>query len=278
MDRFATTPAGTLRYRVDGPADAPAVLMSNSLGTTLELWDAQVEEWSRTCRVIRYDTRGHGKSSVGRATAPHRAGAMGTPPSGPPEYTIDDLGRDAVAVLDAAGAKTAHVCGISLGGLTAMWLGVNAPDRVHALIVANTAARVGTAERWTERVAKLRSEGMGAMADLARENWFTERFRREHPDVVQRFHAMVAACPPDGYAGCCAALRDADLRADITGIRARTLVVGGDQDPSTPLAGSEEIQRSIAGARLVVFPCAHLSNVERAEEFSQEGVAFLGAK
>ena len=261
MDQFATTPAGTLRYRVDGPADATALLMSNSLGTTLDLWDAQVEEWSRTYRVIRYDTRGHGKSSV--------------PPG---DYTIDELGRDAIAVLDAAGATTAHVCGISLGGLTAMWLGVNAPDRVNALIVANTAAKVGTAERWTERVAKLRSEGMGAMADLARTNWFTEGFRREHPDVVQRYHTMVASCPPDGYAGCCAALRDADLREDIKRIRARTLVIGGDQDPSTPLSGSEEIQRSIAGAQLVVFPCAHLSNVEKAKEFSHEGAAFLGAR
>ncbi len=266
MDQFATTPAGTLRYRVEGPADAPAVLMSNSLGTTLELWDGQVAEWSRTYRVIRYDTRGHGKSSVGRTL------------SGPPAYTIDDLGRDALAVLDAAGAKTAHVCGISLGGLTAMWLGVNAPDRVNALIVANTAAKVGTAERWTDRVAKLRSEGMVAMADLARTNWFTEGFRRDHPGVVQRYHTMVASCPPDGYAGCCAALRDADLREAIKGIRARTLVVGGDQDPSTPLSGSEEIQRSIAGARLVVFPCAHLSNVEKAEEFTQQGAAFLGAR
>jgi 3-oxoadipate enol-lactonase len=264
MDQFATTPAGTLRYRVDGPADAPAVLMSNSLGTTLELWDGQVEEWSRRYRVIRYDTRGHGKSSVGRTL------------SGPPEYTIDELGRDALAVLDAAGATTAHVCGISLGGLTAMWLGVNAPDRVDALIVANTAAKVGTAERWTERVGKLRGEGMGAMADLARTNWFTEAFRREHPAVVQRYHTMVASCPPDGYAGCCAALRDADLREAIKGIRARTLVIGGDQDPSTPLSGSEEIQRSIAGARLVVFPCAHLSNVERAAEFTEQGGAFLG--
>ena len=261
MDQFVTTPAGSLRYRVDGAAHAPALLLSNSLGTTLELWDAQVEDWSRDYRVIRYDTRGHGRSSV---------------PKG--DYTIDDLGRDALAVLDAAGAQTAHVCGISLGGLTAMWLGVNAPDRVNALIIANTAAKVGTAERWTERVAKLRNEGMTAIADLNMANWFTEGFRREHPEVVRRFHAMVSACPPDGYAGCCAALRDADLREAIKGIRARALVVGGEQDPSTPLAGSEEIQRSIAGARLITFPCAHLSNVERAEEFTARGGEFLGLR
>jgi 3-oxoadipate enol-lactonase/4-carboxymuconolactone decarboxylase len=257
MDQFVSSNGVKLRYRVDGPADGPALLLSNSLGTTLELWDAQVAEWSRHARVIRYDTRGHGGSSV--------------PPG---DYTLDQLGQDALAVLDAAGARTAHVCGISLGGLTAMWLGVNAPNRVSSLIVANTAAKVGTVELWTARIAKVRNEGMTAIADLAMANWFTEGFRREQPDVVARFHAMVAACPPDGYAGCCAALRDADLREAITGIRARTMVIGGDQDPSTPLARSEEIQRSIPGAVLVTFPCAHLSNVELAHEFTWQGGAF----
>jgi 3-oxoadipate enol-lactonase/4-carboxymuconolactone decarboxylase len=264
MDQFANASGVKLRYRVDGPADGPALLLSNSLGTTLELWDAQVAEWARHARVIRYDTRGHGgsASTVGRAL------------SGPPEYTLDQLGHDALAVLDAAGARAAHICGISLGGLTAMWLGVNAPHRVSSLIVANTAAKVGTAERWTDRMAKVRNEGMTAIADMVMGAWFTEGFRKRHPDVIARFHAMVAACPPEGYSACCAALRDADLREAITGIRARTLVIGGDEDPSTPLAGSEEIQRSIPGAVLVTFPCAHLSNVELAEEFTSQGGAF----
>jgi 3-oxoadipate enol-lactonase/4-carboxymuconolactone decarboxylase len=260
MDQYVSTPAGTLRYRVDGAADRPALLLSNSLGTTLELWDPQLEEWSRSWRVIRYDTRGHGGSSV---------------PAG--EYTIDDLGRDALAVLDAAGARDAHVCGISLGGLTAMWLAVNAPERVRSLLVANTAAKVGTAERWTDRMNKLRNEGIGAVADMVIGAWFTEEFRRREPATVERLRAMIASTPADGYLGCCAALRDADLRDDIRGVRARTMVIGGQQDPSTPMAESEEIQRSIAGALLVALPSAHLSNIECADAFTRHGRTFFSS-
>src|SRR5262245_59228507 len=148
MEADVETPAGRLRYRIDGPEDGPAVLLINSLGTTMDLWAQQVASLSRTYKVIRYDTRGHGGSSV--------------PPG---EYTLDDLGHDAVHVLDAAGATTAHVCGISLGGLTAMWLGVHRALRVRGLVIANTAARVGTPESWIDRIAKVKAEGMAAVAD-----------------------------------------------------------------------------------------------------------------
>jgi len=259
MDQFVNTPVGSLRYRVDGAA-GPALLLSNSLGTTLELWDAQVDAWKQKYRVIRYDTRGHGQSSV--------------PPG---DYTLDELGRDAIAVLDAAGAQTADVCGISLGGLTAMWLGVHAADRVSALLIANTAAKVGTAERWTERVSKVRNEGMTAIADMVMTTWFTDDFRRREPSVVARFHRMVAACSPDGYIGCCAALRDADLRDAIRGIRAPTLVVAGELDTSTPMAGAEQIHQAIAGSTFVALPCAHLSNVERAEAFTELANGFFAS-
>lgn len=259
-DNTAMTVGGRLRYRVDGPDDAPALLLSNNLGTTLEMWDPQIAEWSRTYRVIRYDTRGHGGSSA---------------PAG--DYAIDDLGRDALAVLDAAGATTSLVCGISLGGLTALWLGVNAPGRVVALIAANTAARVGTVERWTERIAKVRGEGMTAVADMAMGMWFTQDFRRREPGVVAGFHQMVAACQPEGYVGCCAALRDADLREEVRGIRTPTLVVAGELDTSTPPAGAEDIRSRISGSALITLPSAHLSNVECAREFTQQAGAFLAA-
>jgi 3-oxoadipate enol-lactonase len=260
-DSIVKTSAGSLRYRIDGPANGLAVLLSNSLGTTLELWDGQTKAWSRANRVIRYDTRGHGGSS-GPAS----------------EYTIDDLGRDALAVLDAAGAKTAHVCGLSLGGLVAMWLGVHAADRVNSLIVANTAARVGTVERWTERIEKLRNEGMVAIADMVMTTWFTEDFRRRQPDVVARFHRMVAACPPVGYIGCCAALRDADLREDVRRIRARTLVIAGEFDPTTPVANAEDTRARISGSTMVTLPCAHLSNVECADGFTRHAEEFFGSR
>ncbi len=243
---------GRLHYRVDGPADGSAVLLINSLGTTMDLWSAQAAALSRRYRVIRYDPRGHGASSV--------------PPG---EYTIEDLGRDAVHVLDAAGVETAHVCGISIGGLTAMWLGVNRPQRLRSLVIANTAARVGTLDRWSERIDKVRHDGMEAIADLAIANWFTPAFRDREPGTIARFHQMVASCSPEGYIGCCAALRDADLREAIGGIRVPSLVVAGDQDPSTPLVDAEFIATAIHGSTLLTLNAAHLTNVECADSFSR---------
>jgi 3-oxoadipate enol-lactonase/4-carboxymuconolactone decarboxylase len=253
MEVDVETPSGRLHYRIDGPADAPPVLLINSLGTTMELWAAQVQALARRYKVVRYDVRGHGGSSV--------------PPG---EYTLDDLGDDAVHVLDAAGATAAYVCGISLGGLTAMWLGVYRPSRVRGLVIANTAARVGTPERWIDRIAKVRSEGMGAIANIAIGNWFTSAFREREPAVVERFHRMVGSCSPDGYIGCCAALRDADLRPAIQAIRARSLVIAGDQDPSMPVADAEFIRDAIPGSTLMTLPGAHLTNVECAEMFTAE--------
>ena len=221
-------------------------------------------EWSRTYRVIRYDTRGHGRfggSSI---------------PSG--DYTIDDLGRDALAVLDAAGATTSLVCGISLGGLTAMWLGVNAPDRVTALVAANTAARIGTVVRWTERIAKVRQEGMAAVADMMMGTWFTEDFRRREPNVVAGYQRMLAASPPEGYIGCCAALRDADLREAVRGISAPTLVVAGQFDASTPPVGAQDICDRVPGSTLITLPSGHLSNIECAHEFTREVGVFLAGR
>ena len=257
-EHVATTRDGSLYYRVEGPDDGPAVLLINSLATRLELWDHQAAELTKHARLIRYDARGHGRSSV---------------PSG--EYTLEQLGRDALAVLDAADVSSAAVGGISLGGLTALWLGVHAPERVSALLVANTAARVGTVERWVERAALVRSKGLAAVAELTMGNWFTEEFRTRERATVERFRSMVASCPPDGYVGCCAALREADVREEIAAIRVPTLVVAGTRDPSTPLEQTQMIADRVPGARLVTFDCAHLSNVERASEFTGHAVAAL---
>jgi 3-oxoadipate enol-lactonase/4-carboxymuconolactone decarboxylase len=262
MDGNVNTPAGRLHYRVDGPDDGPPVLLVNALGSTLDLWAAQVDAWAHTFRVIRYDTRGHGASSV---------------PAG--DYTIDDLGSDAVCVLDAVGVESAHVCGISLGGLTAMWMGVHVPMRVRSLVLANTAGRVGTRERWLERAAKVRVHGMTAVADLTIGNWFTPGFRDREPATVARFHQAAASTSPDGYIGCCGALRDADLRRDIRRIRVSTLVVAGDHDPSTSVADAEAIAAAIHGSTLITLSGAHLTNVECAGSFSRHaGMAFQGAE
>ena len=247
-----------LVYEISGPAEAPHVLLSHALGATADLWAPQMAALSRAFRVIRYDTRGHGRSGV---------------PAG--EYTIDRLGLDALAVLDAAGAERAHVCGLSLGGLTAMWLAVRAPQRVGRLVLASTAARIGTVDGWTERVRQVRTIGMGAIADAAMPRWFSEDFRRREPETVARHRAMVAVCSADGYSGACAALRDADLREAIRDIGAPALVISGTADPvTTPGDGAETCAR-IRGARLVTLEAAHLPNVEQSDAFSAAVVEFL---
>jgi 3-oxoadipate enol-lactonase len=247
-----------LAYATSGAAGTPVLLLSHALGARADLWAPQMAAFSSAFRVICYDARGHGRS--------------GTPAG---EYTIDRLGRDALAVLDAAGADRAHVCGLSLGGLTAMWLAVHAPQRVGRLVLASTAARIGTPDRWTERVRQVEAAGMEAIADAAMPRWFTEDFRRREPGTVARHRAMVASCSAVGYSGGCAALRDADLREAIRSIDAPTLVVSGTADPVTPPADGLELCDRIRGARMMTFDAAHLPNVEQATRFSEVVGEFL---
>jgi 3-oxoadipate enol-lactonase len=247
-----------IAYEVTGPGDAPALLFINSIGATRALWDPQVERLGATYRLIRYDARGHGQSS-----APHG------------DYTLAQLGQDAVAVLDAAGVERAHVCGISLGGITAQWLGLHAAGRVRSLTLANTAARIGSIESWGERIALVRKRGMAAVADRAMVTWFTPAFHAREPETIAAFHAMVAGCDPTGYLGCCAALRDADLREEVAGLRAPVLTIAGAQDVATPPAGVAFIHAQVPGSTLVSFDVAHLSNVEAREGFNDALLSFF---
>jgi 3-oxoadipate enol-lactonase len=240
-----------LRYAVDGNPTAPPVLFSNSLGTTCELWTPQLEALSATCRIIRYDTRGHGASDV---------------PDGP--YTIETLGLDAVAVLDAAGVEHAHVCGLSLGGLTAMWLGVHRPDRVRSVILVSTAARIGNTMMWEERIVQVQTSGVGSLADAAMGRWFSQPFRNLHPDVVAIYHRMLSETPASGYAACCAAIRDADLRSTIARISAPTLIIAGHHDPVTPPADAEAMHARILNSRVSILDAAHILNVEQRQTFN----------
>ena len=249
---------GRLSFTVAGPERAPALLLLNALGTTTDLWAAQVEPLARVLRIIRCDTRGHGGSDA---------------PAG--DYTLDRLGRDALAVLDATGAPRAHVCGVSLGGLVALWLARHAPERVDRIVPANTGARVGTPELWRQRIAAARSLGMATLAEAAVQRWFTERFRRTDPATVDRFRSMISACPVAGYAGCCAALRDADLRDDLQRIAAPTLVVTGTHDQATPPSLGDLIREGVTDARGVALDAAHLANVEQPEAFNAAVIEFL---
>jgi 3-oxoadipate enol-lactonase len=249
---YAISGAVRLAYDVSGPAGAPALLLINSIGATRDvLWRRQVPELAARFRVITYDTRGHGESDVA-----------------PSDYSLRDLGQDAVAVLDAVGVDTAHICGISMGGITALWLGVYAATRVRSLVVANSAARIGSIQSWSDRVALVKSEGMAGVAKQAMPKWFTPAFQEREPATVDAFRRMVESIAVPGYLGCCAALRNGDLRASIASIGAPTLAIAGSEDPLTPPDALAYIHAQVRGSRLVTLPCSHISNAELPAEFN----------
>jgi 3-oxoadipate enol-lactonase len=235
-----------LHHTLAGPEDAGVVVLSNSLGTTLEMWDPQAGVLARDHRVLRYDLRGHGRSPV---------------PETP--YSIADLGADLIGLLDRNGIERASLCGVSLGGMASMWVAAHAPDRVDRLVRCSTSAIMGPPESWTERAALVRREGVGAVADTVVARWFTPAFAAARPDVVAAIRSQLAATPPEGYAGCCEAVRDMDQRPDLPAISAPTLVIAAERDPSTPPAHARTIAGLVPGARLEVLGRgAHLVNVE----------------
>ncbi len=237
-----------VHHVIDGPADAPVLLLSNSLGSTLATWDPQIPELSRHFRVVRYDLRGHGGSPV---------------PSGP--YSIADLGGDVIALLDRIDAEHAHVCGLSIGGLVSIWLAAHAPERVERLVLCCTTACFGNPPGWFERAATVRAEGTGVVADSVVARWFTPEFAEREPAIVKTMRDMIAATPAEGYAACCEVVGSTDLHAELASIRSPAIVLAGERDPSVALEQSVELAGGIAGARLaVVADAAHLANVEQA--------------
>lgn len=255
---FADTKSGRIHYQLDGSSNGPVIIFSNSLGTNLAMWDPQVKALAKNWRIVRYDTRGHGQSAVTPGT-----------------YTIDQLGNDVRSVLDAAGIERANFCGLSLGGLTGIWLGIHAGNRFDRLALCNTAARVGTAEAWNARIATVRQSGMQAMGGITPGRWFTPGFVDRAPEVVKATVAMVEHTSVQGYLGCCEALRDTDLRSQLSSIQNPTLVIAGTHDPATPPADGKQIQDSIRGAQYVELNTSHLSNVEAPQDFTENLLRFL---
>ena len=234
------------------------LVLSNSLGTNLSMWDPQMPQLKQRFRVLRYDTRGHGRSSVT-----------------PGDYTIEQLGRDVVALLDVLELKRVHFCGLSMGGMIGMWLGVHAAERIDRLILCNTAARIGTKESWNARIATVRTQGMNAVAAAVMERWFTPEFRAMRPQRIAQAQQMLENSSPEGYAANCAAIRDMDQREDVARITAATLIVCGAKDPVTPPADAHFLISRIRGAEIVELDAAHLSNVEQAEAFTDATSTFL---
>lgn len=232
---------------VTGRADAPAVVLSNSLGSTHRMWDAQLTDLEQHFRVVRYDTRGHGESPV---------------PDGP--YVIDDLADDLVALLDRLGIAKAHLVGLSLGGMTVMRVAIRNPERVQRLALLCTGAQLPPASAWTDRAAVVRAQGSAAVATAVVQRWFTPAFLDANPDVRSGHERMVAATPAEGYAACCEAIAELDLREQLCTITAATLAIAGVDDPATPPSKLAEIAARIPGARLLTVPqAAHLANAEQ---------------
>jgi len=233
-------------YSETGPADAPVVVLSNSLGATRGMWDPQVTALAERFRVISYDTRGHGESPA---------------PAGP--YTIDDLVDDVVALLDRLGAERAHVAGLSLGGMTGMRLAAREPARVASLAVLCSSAKTEP-QGFLDRAVAARRDGTASFAATVVSRWLTPPYAAEHPDLVARLEAMVAGSDDEGYAACAEVVGGIDLREDLGAISAPTLVVSGAEDPALPPEHQRAIAAGIAGAEfLSVSPGAHLANLEQ---------------
>jgi len=249
---LSTGDAPDLNYLLEGPEDAPVLVLSNSLGTAMEMWDPQADALRGRLRLLRYDTRGHGGS-----------------PSPPGPYAMEDLGRDVISLLDNLGIERASFCGLSVGGMTGMWLASEAPERVDRLVLVCTSALLGPKSVWDERIETARSRGMDALVEPVIERWFTPAFRAAYPETVGRMARTLGETDPEGYAGCCAAIRDMDLRDRLPSIGAPTLVVSAAEDPATPPEHGRLIQGSIPNARFEVVPDAsHIANVERPEKIT----------
>jgi 3-oxoadipate enol-lactonase len=239
----------TLNHRFDGPVDAPVLILGPSLGTELGMWDAQIPALSQHLRVLRFDLRGHGRSHP----------VLGT-------SSVGDLVGDVLTLADSYGVKRFAYAGVSLGGAVGLWMGVHFPERLNSLILCCSSARFGAPQGWLDRAATVRTKGMRELADTVIQRWFTPEYLAREPAAVQRVLDMLYACPAEGYAGCCDALAHYDLRAELGRVTAPTLVIGAEQDPSTPLEHARELAAGIPDATLVeIADAAHLANIQQAD-------------
>lgn len=247
----------SLYYQLEGPAGAPVVVLSNSLGTTFEMWQPQMAALLENFRVLRYDTHGHGRNSKTDKT------------------TLPQLAEDVISVMDDAGVQQAHFCGISMGGLTGIWLSRFAAERFLSVTVANSAAKIGEQTGWLERARTVRSDGMSSIAKSAPARWFTEDFVKHHHPQVDALCDTLAQCNAEGYAACCEALAAADLRAEIGAITLPMQFIAGAHDPVCTVADSEFMHQQVSGSHLVTLEASHLSSVEDAHGFNVALLNFI---
>lgn len=257
---FADLPNVRLHYSFTGPASAPALILSNSLGTNFSMWDAQAPAFEKQFRLLRYDMRGHGQSS-----AP------------PPPYAVPELARDILALADSLNISRFHFCGLSIGGMIGMSLALQAPERLNKLILCNTAPKIGTPEFWNTRIQTVETKGMKEVAGAVTARWFTPAFQASSPQNVANAIQVLESLDPQGYVGGCTAVRDFDFRADVAQIRAQTLVISGSHDPAATPTDGRGLAEQIPGARYAELNTSHLSSIEDPAHFNQAVLSFLTA-
>jgi 3-oxoadipate enol-lactonase len=250
-----------LHYSLEGREDMPLLVLVHSLGTSLTLWNDVTPALASRHRILRYDLRGHGKSSV---------------PAGP--YSIADLSQDLLELLELLKVDCSNICGLSIGGQIAMWLGAHVPRRFGKLIMANTAARIGTVEGWNERIARVHSEGLSGIADEAMTRWFTDAFGQRAAARVTEMRSALAATSAEGYIASCAALRDSDLSAVLPLIEAPVMVICGASDPVTTTGDGRSLAGAMRRASLIELDAAHISAVEQPVSFSSAALDFLNSE
>jgi 3-oxoadipate enol-lactonase len=247
-----------LNVAVDGHADGPTIMLSNSLGATMAMWEPQMTALGALFRVVRYDRRGHGQSDV---------------PPGP--YSMERFGKDVLAILDDLNIDKVHWCGLSMGGMVGQWLGANAPQRIDRLILANTTCYYPDPTNWQTRIRAVRDNGLAAIADTVIAGWLTADFRAREPETAARLKAMLVASPVEGYLACCEALSRLDQRDLLPRIIAPTLIIAGRHDQSTPVDASVYMRGQIPDASMTLLDAAHISNVEQAHNFTDAVIGFL---
>jgi 3-oxoadipate enol-lactonase len=251
-----------VHHHLEGDPAAPVLVLSNSLGTTLELWEANLAALTERYRVLRYDVRGHGLSPVV-----------------PGPYRVEDIAGDVLELLDELGLERIAFCGISIGGAVGMWLGANVPERIDRLVVMSSSARFGPAETWLERARTVRTHGVASISEAVVGRWFTPAFAAARPDVRDTFLRMLESTPPEGYAASCEAVAAWDFRERLGEVAVPTLVLAAVDDPATPPEHAELIASGIPGAELAVVECAaHLLNVEQPGEFLRHVMSHLGER
>lgn len=245
-------------YTLEGTPNSPVLVFSNSLGTNLHMWDLVVPLLLPYFQILRYDTRGLGKSE---ATAE--------------PYQIAQLGQDVIDLLDQLGLQKVHFCGLSMGGQIGQWLSIHHPERLHKLVLSNTGPKIGTTEAWNDRIALIQREGLHAILEGSMKVWFRPQFMEQQGAQLEVWQRMLLANEVLGYANCCAAVRDADFREDLHQIPVDTLIITGDEDPATTVADAEFMHDKIPQSQLKVLAARHIPSIEQPQAFAEALLDFL---